>query len=70
MTREELIDAMDNNKEIRWQNDNYRLYKSDITNQYLITSQFNGYTFCIFHRVGDGMNVDPKECYIKNGEKE
>ena len=69
MTREELIDAMDNNKEIRWQNDNYRLYKSDITNKYLITSQFIVYTFCIFHRDGDGMNVDPKECYIKDGEE-
>ena len=23
----------------------------------------------VFHRVGDGMNVDPKECYIKDGEE-
>ena len=70
MTREELIVAIDSNKEVRWQNDNYKLYKSDITNQYLVTSQFNDYTFGIFHRVGDGMNVDPNDCYIKNGEKD
>ena len=69
MTREELIGAIDNNKEVRWQNDNYKLYKDRI-GQYLITSQFNDYTVGIFHRVGDGMNVDPKECYIKDGEEE
>ena len=69
MTREELIVAIDNNKEVRWQNDNYKLYKDRI-GQYLITSQFNDYTVGIFHRVGDGMNVDPKDCYIKNGEEE
>jgi len=69
MTREELIGAIDNNKEVRWQNDNYKLYKDRI-GQYLITSQFNDYTVGIFHRVGDGMNVDPKDCYIKNGEEE
>ena len=69
MTREELIVAIDSNKEVRWQNDNYKLYKDRI-GQYLITSQFNDYTVVIFHRVGDGMNVDPKDCYIKNGEEE
>ena len=69
MTREELIGAIDSNKEVRWQNDNYKLYKDRI-GQYLITSQFNDYTVGIFHRVGDGMNVDPKDCYIKNGEEE
>ena len=69
MTREELIVAIDSNKEVRWQNDNYKLYKDRI-GQYLITSQFNDYTVGIFHRVGDGMNVDPKDCYIKNGEEE
>ena len=70
MTREALIGAIDSNKELRSQNYNYKLHKSDITNQYLVTSQFNDWTFGIFHRVGDGMNVDPKDCYIKNGEEE
>jgi len=63
MSREELIIAMDDGKEVRWQNDNYKLYKDNI-GQYLITSQFNNYTIGIFHKTGDGMNVNPEECYL------
>lgn len=63
MDRQELIKAMDEGKEIYWQSDNYKVYKDSI-GQYLVTSRFNGFTTGIFHKVGDGMNIDPADCYL------
>ena len=56
MTKEELIKAMDNSKEVRWKNDAYLCYK-DKNGQYLLTYMFNDYTIGIFHRNGIGMNL-------------
>ena len=68
MTKEELIKAMANSKEVRWKNDAYLCYK-DENGQYLLTYMFNDYTIGIFHRDGIGMNLDPKDCYIKNSKE-
>jgi hypothetical protein len=36
--------------------------------QYLKTFEPNGWTIGVFHRDGIGMNVDPKDCYIKESK--
>jgi hypothetical protein len=68
MTRQELIDAMDAGKQVRWMNDGYICYRTEY-GEYLKTFTPNDYTIGIFHRDGVGMNVDPKDCYILEGVK-
>lgn len=63
MTRQELIDAMDAGKQVRWMNDSYICYRSKY-GEYLQTCTHNDSTIGIFHRDGVGMNVNPKDCYI------
>ena len=65
MTKEELIKAMDDSKEVRWKNDAYKCFK-DKFGRYLVKCTLNDYTIGIFHRNGIGMNLDPEDCYIKN----
>lgn len=64
MTRQELIDAMDAGKDVRWASDIYLCYRDSI-GQYLNTCTINDSTIGIFHRDGIGMNIDPADCYVK-----
>jgi hypothetical protein len=64
MTREELIQAMNTGLDVRWMNDGYICYL-DTSGEYLKTFTPNDHTIGIFHKDGVGMNVDPKDCYIK-----
>jgi hypothetical protein len=64
MKLEELVAAMDAGLDVRWMNDGYVCYL-DTSGKYLKTFIHNDYTIGIFHRDGIGMNVDPKDCYIK-----
>jgi len=63
MTREQLIEAMDEGLDIRWCNDGY-ICKRDNLGQYLLIYPSNGYTVGVFHSDGVGMNLNPNECYI------
>ena len=69
MTREELIKAMDDSKEVQWKNDAYKCFK-DKFGRYLVKCTLNDYIIGIFHQNGIGMNLDPEDCYIKNSEPE
>ena len=64
MNREELVAAMDAGLPVRWKNDGYQLHL-DTSGEYLMSHETNGWTIGVFHRDGIGMNVDPKDCYIK-----
>ena len=66
MTRQELINAMDEGKAVRWMHDGYICYK-DKSGQYLKTFEHNNHTIGIFHRDGIGMNINPADCYTKKG---
>ena len=68
MTRQELIKAMDDGLEVRWKNDGYECYKDTFpsgNSEYRTTFIPNGYTIGIFHRDNIGMNLDPRDCYLK-----
>jgi hypothetical protein len=67
MTRNELIEAMNLGKDVRWSNNLYSCYLNTYPSgetEYLVTCSSNDYTIGIFHKDGIGMNIDPKECYI------
>ena len=68
MNREELVAAMDAGLPVRWKNDGYQLYRGTSSGEYLKTFEPNGWTIGVFHRDGIGMNVDPKDCYIKESQ--
>lgn len=63
-SREYLIELMDQNRDVRWKTDIYKCYK-DKLGQYLCTWGRNNHTIGIFHQDGVGMNIDPKDCYIR-----
>jgi hypothetical protein len=67
MNREELVAAMDAGLPVRWKNDGYQLFRGT-SGEYLKTFKPNGWTIGVFHRDGIGMNVDPKDCYIKESK--
>ena len=64
MNRAYLISLMDENRDVRWKSDIYKCYK-DKLGQYLLTCTVNDHTIGIFHKDGIGMNIDPKDCYVR-----
>ena len=63
MTRQELIDAMDQGLPVKWMNSGYDCYK-DTEGQYIKASRSSGHTIGIFHKDNIGMNIDAEDCYI------
>ena len=67
MTRQELIDAMDQGKTVHWHNKGYICYRND-GGEYLNTFTPTKNTIGIFHRDGIGMNIKPEDCFIAGEE--
>ena len=68
MTREELIKAMDDGKDVRWKNDAYKCYVNQ-SGKYQVKCTLNDYIIGIFHSDENGFivgsNIDLDSCYIK-----
>jgi hypothetical protein len=64
MTLSEIKKAIAENKEVRWSNDGYKVYKDNI-GQYLITFTPNEHTIGLTWLDGITLNGDEKDFYIK-----
>ena len=64
MTLAEIKKAIAENKEVRWSNDGYKVYKDNI-GQYLITFTPNEHTIGLTWLDGITLNGDKKDFYIK-----
>lgn len=67
-SRDQLVEAMDAEKQVRWMHSGYICYRSKY-GEYLKTCIHNDHTIGIFHRDGVGMNVKPQDCYILEESK-
>jgi hypothetical protein len=64
MTLQEIKTAIDNKKEVRWNNDNYHVIKDNI-GQYLIICQSNYSVIGLTYNDGITLNGEEKDFFIK-----
>ena len=64
---DEIRRAVDEGKDVRWANDNYRVIK-DVKGQYLILSQQNQHCIGLTWNDNQTLNGKPAEFYVKEGD--